>query len=111
MKLSELVRKGAGNRPQCFYHYFSPTGGSCPLGAAMEGLTGSTNFRRGVKTLQRQFPALFAIDNFLSCPIASHEITGRQRRYLGLSGLITHLNNDHRCSREWIADWLDSLAL
>jgi hypothetical protein len=111
VRLSELVRQGAASRPQCFYHYFSPSGGSCALGAAMEALTGSTNLRRGMKALQGRFPALFTMDNLLSRPIPSPEMPSCERRHLGLSGLVTHLNNEHHRPREWIADWLGSLGL
>jgi hypothetical protein len=44
--------------------------------------------------------------NFLTCPIAKHEINGREHVYLGLSGLLAHFNNEHGWRRERIADWL-----
>jgi hypothetical protein len=110
MKLSALIREGARRRPQCTFHYFSPSEGSCAIGAAMEALTGTSSVRRGLGALGEQFPALFSLDNKLACPIAWHEVAGQQRHFLALSGLITHLNDDHGLSREQIADWLASLG-
>jgi len=109
--LSALIRQGATRRPQCFYDYFSASGGSCALGAAMEARTGSTNVRRGLEALGAELPALFSTDNLLTCPLDRHQVDGRLRRFLGLSGLIAHLNNEHGLARERIADWLDSLGL
>jgi hypothetical protein len=109
-KLTDLIRIGAQRRPQCFGAYFSADGGSCALGAAMEALTGTTNVRTGIKALRRRFRGLLVLNNLLTCPVARHEIGGRRQLYIGLSGLVTHFNNDHRWSRERIADWLEALG-
>jgi hypothetical protein len=54
--------------------------------------------------------ALVAFDNLLTCPLAQNEINGRPQLCVGLSGLVTHFNNDHRWSREQFADWLEALG-
>ena len=76
----------------------------------MEALTGSTNVRTGIKALRRTFPGLLVRNNFLTCSLARHEINGQPQLYIGLSGLVTHFNNDHRWSRERIAAWLEALG-
>ena len=109
-KLSDLIRIGARRRPQCFGAYFSSEGGSCAMGAAMEALTGSTDVRMGIEALRRAFPDLLSLDNLFVCPLAPSEINGTLEVCIGLSGLVTHFNNDHRWSRERIADWLEVLG-
>lgn len=101
MELSEAIRVGAKLRPrQAFYEWFDKSGGSCVLGAAMEAV--------GVA----RFPDTYAYHG--KCP-DSWKWTTREGQCPAceeerdqIQSLLRHLNNDHRWTRERIADWVES---
>jgi hypothetical protein len=100
-KLSQLIRDGAKLRPQTTELYFRhlPNGdceGSCVIGAAIEALTGKTRHYD-----IRQLPSL---DKSASCPDVAC------RRTSDIHDICAHLNDDHKWSRERIADNIASLG-
>jgi hypothetical protein len=96
MKLSEAIRLGAMLKPQGFgLGSGNPRAeATCALGAAYEAarVTGSW------PSLLLVFPQLKHIEE-LACPVC------RDKQ----DGLIAHLNDDHRWSREQIADWVEQI--
>ena len=87
IKLSEAIRIGAAIRPQCSRSFFYK-GRSCAIGAAYEGLYGTTDgFSMGL--LDSAFPHV-------------HE---------GIWAQIITQNDGLRKSREQIADWLKEQGL
>jgi hypothetical protein len=100
MKLSELMRLGSMLRPQGFGKLMTSDGRSCAFGAAMEVLGKDTNPGH----LEELWEIFDWTDEGASrdCPAAC----GRK----GIpGGLILHLNDDHRWTREKIADWVESI--
>ena len=91
-ELAEAIRAGCKLRPvQCFDQFHDSEQSACALGAAAEILD----------MAGWDIPQPTMDDG--RCPIGcSHEIRRRDN-------LIPHLNDDHRWSREDIADFLDSL--
>jgi hypothetical protein len=79
-ELAQYIRQGSSRGPQCFGSYFDEKGGSCALGAVYEG----------VYHLPREHGKLIP-DHLERLPLAS---------------MIVHLNDDHRLTREQIAEWL-----
>jgi hypothetical protein len=98
-ELAEFIRAGSGRGPQCFGSYFDERGGSCALGAVYEGVyhLPRDHGRLVPQHLERLFRCLDELTK--RCP------RGCQKR-LPLAAMIVHLNDDHRLSREEIAEWL-----
>ncbi|MFN2445487.1 MAG: hypothetical protein ABR606_07880 [Vicinamibacterales bacterium] len=104
-ELASFIRAGAERRPdQAFGDYFKGQRASCALGAAYEGM-----YR-----LPRQVEGMHPtkdLEWFFDC------LEGTVRRCPGegcskklvLSAIIVHLNDDHRWSREQIAQWLEAV--
>lgn len=92
MKLSEAIREGAKRHPQIFGDLYNRVDGavvgSCALGAAM--------------LMQRSFPLLQS--SRVTCPACMDP-----RIHTRLDNIITHLNDNHRWTREAIADWVATL--
>ncbi len=98
-QLAEFIRAGSARGPQCFGSYFDDTGGSCALGAVYEGVYHLPR-QHGTLVpdhLERLFRCLD--ETTKGCP------RGCAKR-LPLASMIVHLNDDHRMSREEIAEWL-----
>lgn len=98
-ELARFIRAGSSRGPQCFGSYFDEHGGSCALGAVYEGVY---QLPRDHGTLvpdhlERLFRCLDEVAT--ECPQAC----GKR---LPLAAMIVHLNDDHRLSREQIAEWL-----
>jgi hypothetical protein len=98
-ELAEFIRVGATRGPQCFGSYFDEKGGSCALGAVYEGVYHLP--RQHGKLIPDHLERLFrCLDELLkTCP------RGCGKR-LPLAPMIVHLNDDHRLTREQIAEWL-----
>ena len=116
MKLSEAIRLGAMMKPQAFGDYFrggirkrwqrilnflglySAQESSCAWGAALEGGFGYLDSEDDVV-----YPDEYnwLSESIIRCP-ACH--IGQSTFYL-----IVHLNDDHRWTRERIADWVESI--
>jgi hypothetical protein len=100
-ELAEFIRDGAQRRPdQAFGDYYQGTTASCALGAAYEAmyrLPNNAEGRRPTRDLDWFFDCL---DTVKPCPEE-----GCKKRIF-LAALLVHLNDDHRWSRERIAEWL-----
>jgi hypothetical protein len=98
-ELAEFIRAGSTRGPQCFGSYFDEKGGSCALGAVYEGVYHLP--RHHGKLVPDHLERLFrCLDQVMKvCP------QGCTKR-LPLAPMIVHLNDDHRLTREQIAEWL-----
>ncbi|MBA2258534.1 MAG: hypothetical protein H0W18_06540 [Acidobacteria bacterium] len=98
-ELAEFIRAGSSRGPQCFGSYFDEKGGSCALGAVYEGVYHLP--RQHGKLVPDHLERLFrCLDQVMKvCP------QGCTKR-LPLAPMIVHLNDDHRMTREQIAEWL-----
>lgn len=89
MRLSEAIRLGAMLHPQCFERSYVANGrdvvASCALHAAVE----AGYAMRGIVATGAQCPA---------CGITYNPN--------GLYCMVVHLNDEHRWTREAIADWV-----
>jgi hypothetical protein len=105
-ELASFIRAGAERRPeQAYGDYFKGQRASCALGAAYEGMYRLPRQAEGVhptKDLEWFFDCLEG--TIRRCPGGD----GCQKR-LSLAAIIVHLNDDHRWSREQIAQWLESV--
>ncbi len=96
------MRKGADIRPQCFGTYVQD-GASCALAAVAEGVGGRIDLIDRVGAidvlleLRADLHAAADRTGAMDCPVE-----GCSR-----FAWISHLNDDHRWTREQIADWLE----
>ncbi len=99
-ELAEFIRNGAHTRTeQAFGDYFTGQNASCALGAAYEAMY-RLPLKPGHPT--RDLDWFFdCLDTNTSCPAE-----GCKKR-LFLAAIIVHLNDDHRWTREQIAQWLE----
>lgn len=96
LRLSEAIRLGAMLRPQAYGHLFRISDGtSCAFGAAFEarGIAFGTSLDM---VPWRQWWTW--LPNSVACPACAQENYAADQ--------IVHLNNDHRWTRERIADWV-----
>ena len=98
-QLAEFIRAGSSRGPQCFGSYFDEKGGSCALGAVYEGVYHLP--RNHGKLVPDHLERLFrCLDEVVKvCPSGCN-------KKLPLAPMIVHLNDDHRLTRDQIADWL-----
>ena len=91
MRVSEAMRLGAMLDEQGF-GAFDRDGKTCAMWAAM-------------KAVNRQMPIGWPeiLKTVSACPACIYE------RSLDLYSVIVHLNDDHRWTREQIADWMDGI--
>jgi hypothetical protein len=97
MKLSEAIRLGAMLKPQAFGDYTDGVG-TCAIGAANEAIGSSAD----INTTHWESFLDMSVDQS-SCPVCA-----RSARVFEES-LIVHLNDDHRWTREQIADWVETI--
>jgi hypothetical protein len=100
MRLSEAIRLGSMTTRQAFGIMFGRDGVSaCALGAAAYaiGLTSEHPHTLDIR-LYRRFPIVRSITRCPECSDAYSWDSGL--------GVITHMNDAHRLSREVIADWV-----
>jgi hypothetical protein len=106
-ELAAFIRDGAKRRPtQAFGEYFSGRDASCALGAAYEAMypmPDEVTGKRPTRDLDWFFDCL---DTVKPCPGGD----GCKKR-LFLAALLVHLNDDHRWSRDQIANWLSGETL
>lgn len=107
MKLSDAIRLGSMIRPQGFDKYWPDGKTSCALGAAFEagGLRGHIEkaYNGDVTGLLPPIWATF-LEAGQQCPLCSW---GNQT--IPTLSVITHLNDDHKWTRERIADWVATI--
>ena len=102
MKLSEAIRLGAMMRPQAFHHLLTG-GGSCAVGAALEA-NGIPYDESYVIQLPHDLDVAWCaiLLERHACPVDNRAESVR------VGDLIVHLNDDHRWTREQIAEWLST---
>jgi hypothetical protein len=106
MRLSDAIRLGVMLKPaQAFYVLYDPaTGASCALGAAADALGLLDTTRRNAYTVGAKGP-----DTWRWMQHGSFECPACEGRDDDAQALIIHLNNDHRWTRERIADWVATI--
>jgi hypothetical protein len=102
MRVSDAMRLGASLRPQTFNQLFDGHG-TCALGAALDAigcLFGTTPLIRKHACWNDVLlrPA--------ACPCPGCDLTE-----LYVRSVITHLNDQHRWTREQIADWVAEIEI
>lgn len=99
-ELAQFIRNGSHERTeQAFGDYYSGVNASCALGAAYEAMYRLPKTPgRPTRDLDWFFDCL---DSVKPCPG-----DGCTKR-LNLAAIIVHLNDDHRWTREQIAQWLE----
>ena len=93
MRYSEAIRLGSMLKPQGF-GFGSQQGGSCANNAALEA--------SGALNVYTAWPWAEVV---VPCPACQTTYDPRFSR--GLHGIVPHLNDIHRWSREAIADWVE----
>ena len=105
-ELAAFIRDGMTKRTdQAFGDYFSGQNASCALGAAYEGmyrLPQQAGGLRPTKDLEWFFDCLEG--SLRKCPGGND-----CHKQLSLAAIMVHLNDDHRWTREDIAQWLETL--
>ena len=99
-ELAEFIRAGRAAGTSAFGSYFDEKGGSCALGAVYEGVY---HLPRGHGKLMPDH-----LETAVSVPGRGDEEAARKgcEKRLPLASMIVHLNDDHRLTREQIAEWL-----
>lgn len=110
MKLSEAIRLRGMMDRQVFGHYIDEAGGSCALGGAALaiGFERKQLFDYGFEAclcVLMGTPKKWLALKWRECP----EKCGAPVPYECLFTTIAHLNDDHRWSREQIADWVSTI--
>ena len=105
-ELAQYIRNGAIRRPeQAFGDYYRGRNASCALGAAYEGMYRLPRNAAGLhptKDLEWFFDCLEG--SVRKCPHGNG-----CSKTLSLAAIMVHLNDEHKWSREDIAQWLESL--
>jgi hypothetical protein len=96
VRLSEAIRLGAMMTPQAFRTLLTADG-ACALGAAL--LAAGAPAERDLRGAGTLWPWAFTVS--ANCPSC--------RRSHLVSGVITHLNDTHRWTREQIARWVSGI--
>jgi len=101
--LVEAIREGSKLRPQCYWRFYS-NGGSCVLGAAAEHMGKQEEIESKDISICNLWPVM-NISHFhhQPCPCCFHA-------HGSLSITVVELNDNHRWTREQIADWLETLS-
>lgn len=101
-ELAEFIRDGMKRRTeQAFGDYYAGDNASCALGAAYEAMYRLPRDARGQHPTRDLDWFFDCLDNVKACPGGD----GCKKR-LYLAALLVHLNDDHRWTRDQIADWL-----
>lgn len=123
LRLSEAIRLGSMLRPQTrgnlYYHYRGEIR-SCAYGAALEAaglIAPAVNVDTSSDALDIKAEELWPVmtNAVLKCPASGRTALARTEYYYDLQnardgvqvvGIIQHLNDSHRWTRERIADWV-----
>ena len=109
MKLSEAMRLGSMLKPQAFDQYVDlENTKTCAMGAAMDaaGLIGdmwTAYFGGSDHHVWRETWPWANVPLVAECPAC--DLPLRQK----VGAVVAHLNNEHRWTRERIADWVQTL--
>lgn len=104
MTLSDAMRLGAAMVPQAFGDTFVRNGPIIVAACAWSSVSIGLGFFDVVE-MYRRYPELHKT---MRCPACDK--TGYFGGLPPLEELIVHLNDDHRWTREQIADWIDTLT-
>lgn len=99
--LSDMIRLGAAMKPQAFGALHDDNGGSCAMGAAMDG-AGSC----GEHSILNM-PGYFDLINFGDGKCDQCDYQGDVNNLSNLC-IVAHLNDAHKMSREDIADLVEA---
>jgi hypothetical protein len=101
MKLSEAIRLGSMNGPQVFGRLGDFSGGTCAQGAAVLAIGLMPDAFKGI-SIQARFIDAFPVSVIpVRCPeCETRNVAGN---------VMAHLNNDHKWTRERIADWVETI--
>jgi hypothetical protein len=100
-QLASFIRDGMRRRPdQAFGDYYKGKSASCALGAAYEAMYRLPDDAAGQRPTRDLDWFFDCLDTVKACPAE-----GCKKR-LFLAALIVHLNDDHRWTRDDVADWL-----
>ena len=113
MQLSEAILAGAGLRPQAFGSYFTGTtrsdACSCVIGGIYEvSFPGAALSHDAVVNRCESLCLLYPLiksKELLYCP----ECAGETVKHDNLLNILIHLNDDHRWTREQIAEYVKGL--
>ena len=110
MYLSEAIRIGAAMKPQTF-GVERDDRGTCALGAAYDGM-GTINAGQE-ELIALDFNLKLIYDHKELCPACGLNLEYREdKRKAGLiCNMIPHLNDQHRWSREAIADYIEAMEV
>lgn len=100
MKLSEAIRLGAMLKPQIIGNYFNDVG-TCALGGAYDAI--GKLMACGSDMHSPVWPLIEAEAKCPACKPPRYSLVNYPRC---VGQVITHLNDDHRWTREQIADWV-----
>jgi hypothetical protein len=101
-ELAEFIRDGMKRRTeQAFGDYYTGDNASCALGAAYEAMYRLPRDARGQHPTRDLDWFFDCLDTVKACPGGD----GCRKR-LYLAALLVHLNDDHRWTRDQIANWL-----
>ena len=101
MRFSEAIRLGAMLKPQAFGETFTGTR-TCAIGAAKDAVGALMSLFSSVAR-EYGWPTEKELKE-LVCPTCRLAWPNRKT-----PGVIAHLNDDHRWTREQIADWVESI--
>jgi hypothetical protein len=112
MKLWQAMLEGAKLGPQVFGHANSDKGdgGTCAIGAVCKAVGVSNAEMVWNNGLNNLYPELLSASNCPQCENKGFEYWGFWYEF-NLQRVIVHLNNDHRWSRQRIAEWLANREL
>lgn len=111
MRLSDAIRLGAMWSPQGYLELAAKDGGTCALGAAAlaMGVDPAAHEAMRYAVLEVRWPVL---DDPARCPACSR-LKSAWRRFrqeeVYVEDVIIHLNDDHKWSRERIAQWVEAI--
>ncbi len=116
MRLSEAIRLGAMLRPrQAFWTLYEPDiDATCALGAAADaiGILDTTTSNAFIVRATAPQEWRGVATRLVDCPVCEGPFDPPPAfgyRACDVQSAIVHLNNDHRWSRERIADWVETL--
>jgi len=95
MKLCEATFLGSKLKPQAF-HAFSFQGATCALGAVLDAIGKLDENSYDVQPILEQWPWANMCPG---CPACDDYLL------YTVTGIMAHLNDEHRWTRERIADW------
>jgi hypothetical protein len=103
-ELARAILAGASRRKlQSFGTYYGPEGGSDALGAAYEGIYRLPENMAGERPKR--------LDRFFHClENTSKRCPAGCKKHIQTAAMIVHLNDDHRWTREQIAEWLSEIV-